>query len=62
MLKNRIAEVLGGKKAIDVNTLVQVTNAYAKLRSVELKVEQGDWGADLPTPVEPDDLAKGLHQ
>lgn len=47
MLKNRIAEALE-KKAVDVNTLVQVTNAYAKLRSVELKQEEGEFGSDLP--------------
>lgn len=47
MLKNRIAEVLQQKKAIDVATLVQVTNAFAKLRSVELKQDEGDFGQDL---------------
>lgn len=61
MLKNRIAEALE-KKNIDVNTLVQVTNAYAKLRSVELKQEEGDWGADLPSETTPEDPGKGLRQ
>lgn len=58
MLKNRIAEVLGAKKAIDVNTLVQVTNAFAKLRSVELKQDEGDYGDGLtPAESQPIDLA-----
>lgn len=64
MLKNRIAEVLGGKKAIDVNTLVQVTNAFAKLRGVELKQEEGEFGSDLPPAeaTQPLDLGTGVRQ
>lgn len=63
MLKNRIAEVLGGKKAIDVNTLVQVTNAFAKLRSVELKQEEGEYGSDIPpAETQPVDLGVGVRQ
>ena len=61
MLKNRIAEVLGGKKAIDVATLVQVTNAFAKLRSVELKQDQGDYGDGL-NPAESQPIDLGMPQ
>lgn len=46
MLKNKIVEALG-KKTIDVATLVQVTNAFAKLRGVELKQDEGEYGDDL---------------
>lgn len=57
MLKNRIADALG-KKNIDVATLVQVTNAFAKLRGVELKQDEGDYGDDL-TAVETQPLDMG---
>lgn len=61
MLKNRIAEVLSGKRAIDVATLVQVTNAFAKLRSVELKQDEGDYGDGL-TPAESQPMDLGVRQ
>lgn len=57
MLKNKIAEALG-KKTIDVATLVQVTNAFAKLRGVELKQDEGEYGDDL-TAVETQPLDIG---
>lgn len=47
LLKNKIVAMIGKTK--DVSTVTALTNAYAKLRAVELKMDEGSWGEDLPT-------------
>ena len=61
LLKNKLVDMIGKTK--DVNTVVALTNAFAKLRSVELKQEQGEYGEDLPdVEVKPFDLGKVVQQ
>lgn len=36
-----------------VDEVVALANAFAKLRAVELKEEDGKWGEDLPREVSP---------
>lgn len=47
LLKNKIVAMIGKTK--DVSTVTALTNAYAKLRAVELKMDEGSWGEELPT-------------
>ena len=61
LLKNKLVDMIGKTK--DVSTVDALTNAFAKLRSVELKVEQGEYGDDLPdAEVKPFDLGKVIQQ
>lgn len=51
MLKNKLVEMIDGAK--DVASIVALTNAFAKLRGVELKADEGSWGEDLPNEASP---------
>jgi hypothetical protein len=46
-LKERLVAMLENEK--NPSVVVALVTAYAKLRAVELKQEEGDWGDDLPT-------------
>ena len=45
MLKNKLVEMIA--KAKDPATVVALTNGFAKLRAVELKADEGEFGAGL---------------
>jgi hypothetical protein len=62
LVKNKLCEMLAKTK--DPNTAVALTNAWAKLRSVELKQEQGEFGDSLPDAeeVKPFDLGGEVRQ
>jgi hypothetical protein len=50
MLKNKLAELIEGTS--DAATVVAITNAFAKLRSVELKADEGEWASGLDTDLQ----------
>lgn len=45
MLKNKLVQMVCHCK--DPASVVALTTAYAKLRAVELKQDEGDWGNDI---------------
>ena len=46
MVKNKLANLIETSK--DVDAVVALANAFTKLRAVEMKADEGDWGQELP--------------
>ena len=51
MVKNKLADMIQGSSVAE--EVVALANAFTKLRAVELKQEEGDWGEELPSEARP---------
>lgn len=57
-VKAKLVEMIGSATDKEWDKVTNLANAYTKLRSVELKQDEGDWGESLTTPAESTNAAQ----